>query len=126
MIPLLDRIVRGPQPKPGAPAQLPYVMGLKWTVHTRAERDEFTAVEEAIRVATIADLVLDKIEPGPNELSFWFETSNPKRAFKELAKLPRLAERMSTLQAAYADRTKLKFTVIWPKGGSSLVPPALK
>jgi hypothetical protein len=126
VIPLLDRIVRGPQPKPGAPGQLPYVMGFKWTVRTRAERDEFAAVEEAIRSAAIEDLVLDKIEPGHNELSFWFETSYPKRAFKELAKLPCVAERMTTLQAAYADRTKLKFSVIWPKGGSALVPPGLK
>jgi hypothetical protein len=126
VIPFFGRIVRGSQPKPGAPALLPYVLGLKWTVRTRAERDDFTAVEDDVRAAAIADLVLDKIEPGHNELSFWFETSNPKRAFKELSKVPSVAERMPMLQAAYAERSKLKFTVLWPKGGHALVPAPLK
>jgi hypothetical protein len=125
VLPFLDRIVRGSSPKPADPDQLTYVLGMTWVVRTRAERNELDAVEEAIRASGLADVVLDKIEPGPDELAFWIHTSNPKRAFKELTELPAIAERMSTLKAAYADRSKMKFSLLWPKGRHISTPQGL-
>jgi hypothetical protein len=121
----LDRIVRGSSPKPGDPDHLPYVLGMTWVARTRAERNELDAVEEAIRSSGLTDVVLDKIEPGPDELAFWIHTSNPKRAFKDLTELPAIAERMSTLKAAYADRSKMKFSLLWPKGRHISTPHGL-
>jgi hypothetical protein len=143
VLPFLDRIVRGSAPKPAdagagdpdaseANAPQPsasdtftHVLGLRWVVRTRAERDELYVVEEAIRAAGLTDVVLDKIEPGKHELAFWLHTSNPKRAFKQLAKLPPIAAHMSGLQAAYADRVKLKFSPLWPKGRHASIPHGL-
>jgi hypothetical protein len=121
----LDRIVRGSAPKAAESNQLPYILGMTWVARTRAERNELDAVEEAIRASGLTDVVLDKIEPGPDELAFWLFTSNPKRAFKDLSELPQIAERMSTLRAAYAERSKMKFSLLWPKGRHASTPQSL-
>jgi hypothetical protein len=117
---------RGSDAKPKTPAELPYVLGMKWVVRSRVEQNELSAVEDAIREMGGSDIVLDKIEPGPSELAFWLHTSDPKRAFKKLTALPQIAERMSTLQAAYASRTSMKFSVLWPKGRHASTPQSLR
>ncbi len=126
MFSLFDRFGRGSEAKPKAPAELPYVLGMKWVVRSRVEQNELSSVEGAIREMGGVDIVLDKVEPGPSELSFWLHTSDPKRAFKKLTELPQIAERMSTLQAAYASRASMKFSVLWPKGRHASTPQSLR
>ena len=113
MLPIFDRIVRGTPAKPAGP--MTHVLALKWSVHTRAERNEILELEAYLRSCGIADLHLDSVETGARDLVFWLHSSNPKRAFKELAKMAPIAERMPSLQAAYAERDKLRFTSLWPK-----------
>jgi hypothetical protein len=113
LLPILDRIVRAAQPKPADP--LTHVLALKWVVHSRAELDDVRALEDRIRLCGIPDLVLDSVEGGTRDMVFWLHCADPKRAFKALAKLPPIAERLSSLQAAFADRNKLQFTPLWPK-----------
>jgi hypothetical protein len=123
---LFDRFARVSEAKPKTPAELPYVLGMKWIVRSRVEQNELAAVEDAIRELGRTDIVLEKVEPGPSELSFWLHTSDPKRAFKTLKELPQIAERMSTLQAAYASRESMKFSVLWPKGRHASTPQILR
>ncbi len=120
----LERIVGKPESKPGK-VELPYVIGLKFLTHSRAEQNELECVERAIRDAGFTDIVIDKIENGLNDVAFWLHAANGKRAFKQLSELHVIAERMTTLQAAYADRTTLKFSPLWPKGGKPHVPRGL-
>jgi len=108
----LDRIVRGSESKDGAHS---YVLGLKFATHSRAEQNELSCVEDAIRNAALPGIELDKVENGLHEVAFWLHTSDAKRAFKALSELPPVAERMTTLQAAFADRKKLKFSILWPR-----------
>ena len=113
MLPIFDRIVRGtPANSAGPPT---HVLALKWSFHTRAERNELMELEAYLHSCGIADLKLDSVETGARELVFWLHSSNPKRAFKELAKMAPIAEHMPSLQAAYAERDKLRFTPLWPK-----------
>jgi hypothetical protein len=121
----LGKIGRATESKPAAPAQLQYVIGLKFATRSRVEQNELSCIEDAIRDAAIPDIVLDKIENGMNEVAFWVHAANAKRAFKQLSELPPVAERMSTLQAAFADRTTLKFSILWPKGGKAPIPHGL-
>jgi len=113
LLPILDRLVRGSQPKSGG--VLTHVLALKWDVYTKAERDELLALEDGLRSCGINNLVFDSVETGARDLVFWFHTSNPKRAFKELAKLPSIAEHTAKLHAAYAERGKLRFTQLRSK-----------
>jgi hypothetical protein len=121
----LGKIARAPEAKAGAPAQLQYVLGLKFATRSRVEQNELSCIEDAIRDAAIPDIVLDKVENGMNEVAFWLHTANAKRAFKQLSELAPVADRMSTLQAAFADRTTLKFSILWPKGGKAAIPHGL-
>ncbi len=126
MFSLFDRFSQGSAPKVKAPEEMPYILGMKFTVRSRVEQNELSAVEDAIRDSGLSDVILDKIEPGPSELAFWILTSNPKRAFKSLVELPSIADHMSTLQAAYASRESMKFSVLWPKGRHASTPLTLR
>jgi len=109
---IFDRFGRSTPSKPGEPT---HVIALKWSVNSRAERDEILELEQWFRTCGVADLAVDSVETGARELVFWLHSCDPKRAFKELIKLPPIAARSASLQAGYADRTKLRFTALWPK-----------
>lgn len=116
MHPLVDRIFRGSAAKPAtSPADLRYILGLKWTAHTRAEINELAALEDGFRNNGIPNVIFDKVESGYKDISFWFYVDDPKRAFKALANLAIVSGRMKTMQAASADRSTMKFSVVYPK-----------
>lgn len=113
---LLGRIFRSSDsPKTLSPADLRHILGFKWTVHSKAEITELAALENVFRTCAIPNVVLDKVEPGYKDISFWFYVDNPKRAFKALADLNVVSSRMKTLQVASADRSTMKFSVVYPR-----------
>ena len=112
MLGIFERIAGGSSASGGPPT---HVIALKWNAFTRAERDEYLALESPLRNSGVADLHFDNVECGARDVVFWLHTSNPKRAFKELTKLPFIAEHLDKLQAACAARDKLKFSPLWPK-----------
>ena len=116
MHPLIDRVFRAPNAKTAtSAADLRYILGLKWIANTRAEIAELAAFEDAFATCGVPGVVFDKVEPGYKDISFWFFVDNPKRAFKAIANLAMVSERMTTLQVASADRTTMKFSVVYPK-----------
>ena len=113
---MLGRLFGTPPSKQSvSPADLRYILGLKWNVNSKAEINELAALEDAFASCGIPGVLLEKVEAGYKDISFWFFVDNPKRAFKSLASLPMVSERLKTLQAAAAERANMKFSVVYPK-----------
>jgi hypothetical protein len=121
----VDRVLRGSEAKAGEPAPLAFVLGLKWVVNSKAELMDVLELESVLRTCGVPNVVLDNVESGYKDVTFWLHVANPKRAFKELCEIPAIAENKSTLQAAAAERSKMKFSILWPKGNQVNIPPGL-
>ena len=125
MFSFVDRVF-GASDKNAVPASQAYVLGMKWTVRSRAEQNELADLEPMFARSGVANVTLDKVETGMHEVAFWFHVAEPKRAFKALCEMQCVADRMSTLQAAYAERSKMKFSILWPKGSQVHIPEMLR
>ncbi len=118
-------MLRGSEAKASGPLPLAFVLGLKWVVNTKAELMDVLELEDVLRSSGVPNVVLDNVESGYKDVTFWLHVANPKRAFKDLCDIPAIAAHKSTLQAAAAERTKMKFSVLWPKGPQAHLPPGL-
>lgn len=125
MFSFVDRVLRGSETKAAAPAPLAYVLGLKWVANSKAELNELLELEDVLRRSGVANVLLDNVESGYKDVTFWLHVANPKRAFKELCEIPAIGAHKATLQAAAAERSKMKFSILWPKDNHVHVPPGL-
>lgn len=93
-----------------------YQLVLQWPASTVKDYDEMIWVEEALinGLGEIAEV--DGHDAGSGEVNIFLLTDEPDQAFREAIRVLGSKDFMVGLRAAFRERTRDEYQVIWPNG----------